>query len=247
MMEHMWKNINFERCLAYINSQTASESKASPAVKPVITVSRMCGAGGRTVVSKLAEYLQSRLLSPLPWTIFDRNLMEQVLEDHHLSKRLAQYLPEAHQSKLEDSLEGLLGVHPPMATVERQISETILSLAARGCVILVGRGANVVTAGLPQAFHVRLVGSVKKRLDRLMSVYDFDFPAAQEFLKAQDTGKKRYLKEHFKKDIDDPLLYHLIINTDVISYESAARLIGDTVIHWFGLEETAKPAPKEMV
>jgi cytidylate kinase len=164
-----------------------------------------------------------------------------VLEDHHLSKRIAQFVPEGHKSLLEDTLEDLLGLHPPTAMLVKQTSETIWNLAEKGNVILVGRGANVVTGKLATAFHVRLVGTVEKRIARLMEVYDFDYANAHEFLKVQDASKKRYLKDHFNRDIDDPLLYHMIINTDEISYANAARLIGDTVIRRFNLATEAEP------
>ena len=59
--------------------------------------------------------------------------------------------------------------------------------------------------------------------------------AALEFTAKEDHGRKRYLKEHFGKDIDDPLLYHLIINTDQVPQEHAAVLIGDAVIERFQL------------
>jgi len=39
------------------------------------------------------------------------------------------------------------------------IAETILHLAEQGNVILIGRGANLVTRELQHVFHVRLVGS----------------------------------------------------------------------------------------
>lgn len=235
----MWKTNNLEKCLSYINSFTGSEGESRASVKPCITISRMCGAGGQTVASRLAEYLQSRVPVPSGWVVFDRNLIEKVLEDHHLSRRIAQFIPEKHKSLLEDTLEDLLGLHPPTSTLVAQTTETIWNLAEKGNVILVGRGANVITSKLETAFHVRLVGSMEKRIERLVEVHDFDYNSAREFIKIQDAGKKRYLKEHYGKDIDDPLLYHLIINTDETSYENATRFIGDTVISRFKLEPPA--------
>jgi hypothetical protein len=38
------------------------------------------------------------------------------------------------------------------------------------------------------------------------------------------------LKKHFGQDLDDPLLYHMIINTDRIPYERAAQIIGEAVL-----------------
>jgi len=34
-----------------------------------------------------------------------------------------------------------------------------------------------------------------------------------EFIQREDRGRKRYLRKHYQKDIDDPLPYHLVINT----------------------------------
>lgn len=183
----------------------------------------MTGSGGRTVAAQLAEYLQSHVPGHCHWTVFDRNLMEKVLEDHHLSKHIAEFLPEKHKSMLADAVEELLGLHPSSWTLVQQTTETILHLAQMGYVILVGRGANVVTRELENVFHVRLVGSLEKRTERVQQVYDLGQFDALEFLKNEDKGRKRYLKEHFGKDIDDPSLYHLVINTDRVRITRPCR------------------------
>jgi cytidylate kinase len=188
------------------------------------------------VADELAGYLQAKVPRHAPWTVFDRKLVEQVLEDHHLSKRVAEFMPENHKSMLTDIFEELLGLHPSAWTLVHQTAETILHLAQMGNVILVGRGASVVTRELDNVFHVRLVGSVAKRIERVQQVYELDRPAAIEFINRKDKGRRRYLKEHYHEDIDDPLLYHLIINTDRIRSEDAARLISDEVIRRFHLD-----------
>jgi len=58
--------------------------------------------------------------------------------------------------------------------------------------------------------------------------------------KKKDEGRRRYLKDNFDKDIDDPLLYHVIINTDLVQHDEAARLIGDEVIRRFKLNSPVK-------
>jgi cytidylate kinase len=42
----------------------------------------------------------------------------------------------------------------------------------------------------------------------------------------EDRAKARYVSRHFGADIADPLLYHLVINTEQVGFESAARIIG---------------------
>lgn len=237
----MWKNINLEECLSHIRRQPEFADTGASEVRPSITISRQCGSGGRSVASKLAEYLEPHAPYGCHWTIFDRNLIRKVLEDHWLSVRLAEFLPESSKSLLAELLEKLRGKQPSASAIVVQTVETIWHLAAGGYVILVGRAGNVITAKLPNVFHVRLVASLENRIERVEEVYDFDRFAALEYIKSQDAAKRHYLKEYFGQDIDNSELYHLVVNTDRIAYDDAARLIGDAVINWLKLAPAANP------
>jgi hypothetical protein len=186
------------------------------------------------IAEELASYLQEHgPKTRRPWTVFDKNLVEQVLEDHNLPREIARYLPEDKISQLNDMVEELLGLHPPSWTLLRQTTETVLRLAQLGNVILVGRGANVITGRLENVFHVRLVGSVEQRVQLVEEYYQLSRKAALQFLQKEDRGRQRYLKRYFGKNVDDPLLYHMTLNTDRISYQDATRLIGDAVLRKF--------------
>jgi cytidylate kinase len=227
----MWKNIGPEQALAFIHCQLRSGGPHFPAEdKPVVTISRMTGSGGLSVASKLAEYLEAKAAGHWPWTVFDRNLLQRVLEEHRLPSQLAEFMPEDHRSFLTDTVEELLGLHPSSWSLVQRITETMWNLARLGHVILVGRGANVITRKLPAAFHVRLVGSVDLRAQRLEQARHLSHGEALEFIRKEDLGRRRYLKEHFGEEIDDPLLYHMIINTDQVDCEEAAVLIGDGLL-----------------
>ncbi|MDE3067582.1 MAG: cytidylate kinase-like family protein [Verrucomicrobiota bacterium] len=197
-----------------------------------VTISRQAGCDALAVAGKLTRYLQMH--SPrdtVPWKVFDRNLMDQVLEEHGLSAHLAKYLPEDRVSELEDLVADLLGVHPPLREVVRQSAETILELAAFGNVILIGRGGTVITAGLPQVIHVRLVAPFENRVRHAQAAYNLKPAEARAFCLRADRGRERYLKTYFNADINDPLLYHMTLNTGWLSFEETARVIGDAVLN----------------
>jgi cytidylate kinase len=98
-------------------------------------------------------------------------------------------------------------------------------LAQIGHAILIGRGANIVTAKLPDIFHVRLVGSLERRIKRIQESRFLERREAAQLAEREDLARRRYLRQFFNKDIDDPLLYHLVINTDLITADDAARMI----------------------
>ena len=79
------------------------ESTTYAAHRPVITISRQAGSGAHVVAQALVAGLQARdpQASP-PWTMFDRDLVERVLKDHRLPKRLAEFMPEDRVSGITD-------------------------------------------------------------------------------------------------------------------------------------------------
>jgi hypothetical protein len=228
--------IGLDRCLTFINCQMQPANRPVPFAEngargQAITLSRQAGCGALVVAEKLAALLQAH--SPKgapPWTVFDRNLMEKVLEDHHLPARLAKFLPEDRASQLQDIMDDLFGWRPTSGTVVQHTSETILHLAEMGHVILIGRGGNVITARLPNVFHVRLVAPLEKRIEHAHTFYKMSRKAARDFILREDAGRRRYLSKYFNARIDDPLLYHLVINTGLISFDEAAQIIADAVL-----------------
>lgn len=242
----MWENINAKKSESFIERHFGlgpkGEDTSGTSAKPAITIARLEGAGGLTVASSLADYLQTHTSSREVWTVFSQHLVAKVLEEHRHQKRIGDFMKEGHKGSLTDAFEELLGLHPSTWTLVEQTNATILRLAQIGNVILVGRGANVVTSELQNVFHVHLVGSLEKRIEQAQKVFGLDRKSAINYIKKKDEGRRRYLKDNFDKDINDPLLYHVIINTDLVQYDEAARLIGDEVIRRFKLDSPVKAA-----
>jgi cytidylate kinase len=207
-----------------------SSSQPPDEDRPVITISRQAGAGAHDVADELVRKLQAtaRPGSP-PWTIFDRELVDTVLKDHDLPDRLAEFMPEDRVPRIADSLDELFGLHPSTVTLVRRTADTILRLAELGNVVLIGRGANIITRKLHHAFHVRLVGSVERRVGYVARNLHLDPRGAAEYVRKEDLGRKRYVKKYYGEDLEDPLLYHLVINTDLVPYVEAARMIAQAV------------------
>ncbi len=226
---------NLDRCRSFIHCQISAPSADAPeTAKPrklAVTISRLAGSGAWLVAEHLAQFLEKHAPAEgCHWTVFDKELVEKVLEDHNLPRKLAEFMPEDRVSAVQDMMQEILGLHPPSWTLAHQTIETILKLGELGHVILIGRGANIVTAKLPHVLHVRLVGSLEKRIARVQERLKLDRKAATELIERADRGRQRYLKEHFQASIDDPLDYDLTFNTDRLACEDVALLIGQAAL-----------------
>jgi cytidylate kinase len=220
--------MDHEKIARYFDAKSPSQKEKSTV--GFVTISRQAGAGGITIGKKLALRLDKEMAHECPWTVFDKNLVDEVMKDNNLTERMIPFLKEKSIPEIQDTFEDVLRVHPAQFTLVQRTNKTITRLAEMGHAIIVGRGAPVVTKDVPGGVHVRLIGSFKTRKEHIMEYYKFDDQEARDFIKNEDKGRAEYLKKYFDKNIDDPLLYDLVINTDSVSYDAAAGVIAELVV-----------------
>jgi hypothetical protein len=229
--------IEKSRSILVSEFQRAREGKGGGPAEvsgPAITISHQTGAGAHDIAERLARMLQeSEPRSGDGWRVFDRQLVEKALEEHHWPKALANKMPEDRRSYIDDVVEELFGLRPPSWVLVPQVAETTLRLAAAGRVILVGRGATVVTARLPNVFHVRLIASLPRRIERVQKLHGLSRALAAELVKKEDRGRERYVKANFHARLDADLLYDLVINTDRVACPDAAAVIAEAARRHF--------------
>lgn len=229
----MTSNNLFDRCKAYLNSQAFEAAEQPHKMRPAVTLSRMAGSRGMILGDKLAQYLQEKTESEnFPWTVFDKNLIDKVLEDNELPARLEKYVPEDATNELEATIKEILGLHPSLWTLVQKTSETLFNIARKGNAILVGRGGNIITSSLRNVFHVRLVGSLDGRVAHVMNRHNCSEKEALENIKKTDSAREGYVKKYFDRNAENPLQYHLTLNTDGMSDAWIVQHIGDMVLDW---------------
>jgi cytidylate kinase len=217
----------------YLSAQSLPAVEQPRIPKPAITISRQTGAGAVTVANLVAQQLDLDYpgVPACPWAVFDRNLVAKILEDHKLSKELAECMPEDAKFPLTDILEALLGLHPLSWTLKEHAKETIRRLAAKGNVILVGRGAAVVTALFPRMLHVRLVAPFHIRVRHFAEFNHITAEKAAGLVRETDEARHRYVQRYLGADVDDALQYNLVINTGRNSFEESAQIISNALVN----------------
>lgn len=198
----------------------------------LITVSRQFGAGGSEVASRVA--------AALGWRLVDNELVEQVASRAGLAPEQVAEREERVSTFVERLARTLAcaspEVFPPPSSAGEvvdvpesdlvKITETVVEeLAAQGKVVLVGRGAPAVLSRETDALHVKLIAPrafrLKVAVERLGCAPD----KAAHVLDQTDKMRARYLREYYRRDWNDPLNYHVILNTGVLGFEGAADVI----------------------
>lgn len=226
----------YEKCKRYIeqHSKETPEQRKQRMIFPCIAVSREPGTGANTVCEKVLEIIQSKTKEPeIIWAYFNRMLLEKVLDDSNLPKVVSEYLSEDKYSHFNDAVSELLGIRPSEWTILQKTTETVLQLGRMGKVIIVGRGSVMITSKLSNAFQLRLVAPLENRIEHTIKKRSINRIEAIKLLEKETEARKKYVRSHFHREIDDPSIYNLIVNTGKFSYDEAAEVIADAVIKKF--------------
>lgn len=218
---------SFEKAKHYIESHDKMLDSRTRKGAPCITISRETGTGADRVGESLINYFAQ---FNVPFTLFDKNLIDKVLEDHDLPQKLGEYLPEDKFPAIKTAMNELFGIHPSMMSLLHKTTQTILQLAGMGDVIIVGRGANIITAKLNNCVHIRLIAPLDLRIKNMETYYNMTPKEAAEFVKKEDEARNKYVKINYNRDVHDLTQYHLVLNTGQFCNEEIAEIVCGTVV-----------------
>lgn len=198
----------------------------------IITISREMGAGGSEVARRVAEQLG--------WRVVDNELIDQVAARCGLPRdevaereerapgfleRLIRTASRAAPELLPTPTESLPGPEAEEAELVRATEAAVAELAAQGRVVLVGRAAPAVLRSNREALHAKVVAPIEIRAGRVAERMVLAPPAALDLVKRTDDDRRRYHRQHYGRDWDDPANYDLVVNTATLGLDGAAAAI----------------------
>lgn len=207
-----------------------SLNKSEQPGHPFVTLSRLTGSGGVDFPERLVIKLnEQESKEENNWVVFDKDVLELVLEKHNLPKEITKFMPEKKVSEFQDVIEQLFGLHPNEHKLITKVSDTILHLSHLGHVVFVGRGSNIITAGSKNGLHIRLIDSLDNRIEHIMDFFKLKRVEALKLIQKEDKNRETYIKKYFNKDINNPGLYSLVINLNSFKSEDIIAMIVNEV------------------
>jgi len=184
---------------------------------PIITISRQRGSGGSLVAAKLAELTG--------FSHINREIIDQISLEIGTQKRLVESLDESVQSNFQLWVDGIIrGRIVDTSDYMQSLVKIIGAVSHHGKAILVGRGANFI-ARSENAFHVRIIADFKFRINSLVDRRGLSSEEAEQDIIENDKQRRKFIKSHFDRDIDDPTVYDMIINSTNLEADRIAGMI----------------------
>ncbi len=190
----------------------------------VITVSRQLGSHGARIARVLAK--------ELGYAFVDKALINKVIRQYGLTRLDLIY---DHKPKIWELF------NDNSAVTIQMMNETIAAIAARGDVVILGRGGFRVLADMADVVNVFVKASDSVRAKRIGKRDHINTGEAEELIKADDELRSRFVRLFYGADWADEAAYDLVIDTGSLSDEEAVARVVEAVR---ALPEAAAPDRK---
>ena len=105
------------------------------------------------------------------------------------------------------------------------VEAIILEMAAGDNVVLAGLASTIVLRPVPHALRVRVNAPERMRADRVQQQQGLTAEASRDHVRQTDHERAARVKFLYHVNVDDPLLYDVVINTERLTADEAALLL----------------------
>lgn len=200
---------------------------------PGITISSAYGAGGGVVAPRVAERLGYKML--------DRAISARVagelqvsLEEAQEGERKLSFADRFFRNlaPLADTISGgsaIAAADGAAAEEFRAEANKIMCESLTDGAVILGRGGAAALQDRSDVLRIRLYGSPEERVRAAEKFGEGKVTPeqAEKNLTEVDAARAKYVQHLYGRDIDDPTLYHLQLNTPLLELDQCVTMIVD--------------------
>jgi cytidylate kinase len=176
----------------------------------IITISRELAALGDEIAQELAKLLSYRFV--------DKHTLEERIKSYGVVGRKFEKYDERKPSFLAS-------LSQDRDDYLHYLRTAMLTEAAEGGCVFIGRGASAVFRGIPGVLSVFLVAAEEIRSERVKSYFHCDDRRARQIIEQSDRDRAGFHRYFFDVDWKEPSNHHLTLNTGTLHPTMAAEII----------------------
>jgi cytidylate kinase len=182
----------------------------------IITISRQLAALGDETAQELAKLLEYRFVN------------KQILEERIKSYGVVGRKLEKYDERKPSFLASLSQDRDDYL---HYLKIAMLTEAAEGSCVFIGRGAAAIFRNMPGVISVFLMAPLEIRVERVKSYFHCDDKRARQIIEQGDHDRIGFHRFFFDMDWKDPANYHLCLNTGYLPPSLCANMIKDLRNH----------------
>ena len=192
--------------------------------KRIITISREFGSGGRLIGKRLAEKLD------VPY--YDKELLDRIAEESGFCREMMEDAEKKAKNSFLYSLISALGTAeagPESLSLNERFFlaqfDTIKKIAEEGSCVIVGRCADYILRGMPEATNVFIYAEEADKIKRAVQEYGVPADMVKKMMKDTDKTRANYYAYHTGQKWGETVNYHLSMDSGYVEIEDIVDLI----------------------
>ena len=177
-----------------------------------ITISEMLGTDGETIARKVAKIMD--------YPFYGKEELFKAADKMGLLHDI-----EKVQIKSPPLVEKFFSDQPRIYLDRFQ--SVIYEVAKKGNALFFGKGSTILLRSFDCALHVLVIGSIEKRVQRVMQTNNIGREIAEKMVQTSDREKRGFFRYAFDENWPNPLLYDLTLNTDTLTVDTAVKIVVD--------------------
>ena len=195
----------------------------------IISVYKSFATGGREVGRVLAKNLGYQYV--------DKSLFQEIAEALHVSEGTLESFEQSRQYRISNIFSNLFNrsyiqriVGYDKSVVEEKeyqnsLKKLVLTVAEEDNAVIIGRASHYFLRDKKNCFRFRLVAPMEFRLRYAVEKHGIAPSQAQSVIEGRDRNHEWFHRSVCGDNYDSPLLFHLTVNTGLISIDKTADII----------------------
>jgi cytidylate kinase len=195
----------------------------------VISVFKSFASGGRELGRVLAKNLGYHYV--------DKSLFQEIAEALHVSEGTLESFERSRQYRISNIFSNLFSknyiqriVGYDKSVVEEKeyqnnLKKLVLTVAEEDNAVIIGRASHYFLRDRKNCFRFRLVAPMDFRLRYAVDKLGISPDQARSVIERRDRNQEWFHRSVCGEQYDSPLLFHLTLNTGLISMEKIAELM----------------------
>ncbi len=202
----------------------------------VVTIRGQLGSGapeiGKLISDKLhADYIDREIIAKVAALLNrrKRGVRAKEMPPGSLAGRIAEALGRGYLFGVDYQGVYLPAWEIPLDNTRylAALESVIKELAESPSIVIRGRGSQLILKDYPSALHVLVVAPLEMRVKRVMEILNLDEDSAKKEIARYDSSRREFIKRYFQAELEDPVHYDLVLNTEHLSFEAAASIVVD--------------------
>ncbi|UCG11881.1 MAG: cytidylate kinase-like family protein [Deltaproteobacteria bacterium] len=195
----------------------------------VITISRKYASGGR----RIGKYVANRL----NYEYVDKALFQKIAEKLHVSEGTLSSFETGRQYRISNQfskffsknyIQRIVGYDRTVVEepeYKEALRNLVLGVAARDNVVIIGRAAHFFLKDMENCYRFHLLASDAWRSEYAIQRLGVRRSRVEQILEDRDINHTWFLRTVSGEAAEEPHLFHLILNMDLIPIEKATDLV----------------------